>query len=262
MRLAILSDIHGNSIALEAVFRDVKTRGGVDGYLILGDLVAIGPKPVEVLEHLHTLPNVTVIRGNTDRYVTTGARPQPQLETLTNDLDFLKRMARFNEGFAWTQGMITAHGWFDFLKDLPLEARLTLPNGIRLLGVHASPNTDEGEGIHPQLTSESLQNMLTDCNADLICVGHTHWPLSRYDNSKHVINLGSISLPMEPSLLATYVILEATENGYTAKHHQVPYDRNAVIRQTEEIRHPARVYITEILEGKHVRPWNLPDLLR
>jgi predicted phosphodiesterase len=262
MRLALLSDIHGNVTVLEAVLKDISAKGSVDGYWILGDLVAIGPRPIEVLEHLHTLPSVTITRGNTDRYVTTGARPQPQLETLTNDLEFLKRMARFNEGFAWTQGMVAASGWFNFLKELPLETRLTLPNGTRLLGVHASPNTDEGEGVHPNLTDEALQIALANCDADLICVGHTHWPLSKHIDGKHVINLGSVSLPMEPSLLATYMILESTEASYTAKHYQVSYDRTAVIQQVEAVKHPARGYITELLEGKHVRPWNPPELLR
>ena len=65
MRIALLSDIHGNFVALDAVLRDVSARGEVDGYWVLGDIVALGPDPVRVLERLTALPNATIIRGNT-----------------------------------------------------------------------------------------------------------------------------------------------------------------------------------------------------
>jgi predicted phosphodiesterase len=72
MRLALLSDLHGNPIALEAVLADVERCGGADAYLVLGDIVAIGHDPVAVLERLVALPGVRFIQGNTDRYVVTG----------------------------------------------------------------------------------------------------------------------------------------------------------------------------------------------
>lgn len=80
MRLAIFSDIHGNPIALDAVLADIRARGGVDAYLVLGDLAAIGYDPVSVLERLVALPNVRFVRGNTDRYVVTDERPPPTLQ--------------------------------------------------------------------------------------------------------------------------------------------------------------------------------------
>ncbi len=57
MKIAVLSDIHGNSVALDAVLRDISSQGGVDAYWVLGDLVALGPDPVGVLERLSKLPN-------------------------------------------------------------------------------------------------------------------------------------------------------------------------------------------------------------
>ena len=77
MRTAIMADIHGNAIALDAVLQDIERCGGVDGYWVLGDIVALGPAPVEVIERLAALPNVTCVRGNTERYVCTGDRPLP-----------------------------------------------------------------------------------------------------------------------------------------------------------------------------------------
>ena len=75
MRIALLSDIHGNPIALDAVLRDIAEQGGINRILVLGDLVALGHDPVGVLERLKQLPNVYCTRGNTDRYVTTDNFP-------------------------------------------------------------------------------------------------------------------------------------------------------------------------------------------
>jgi predicted phosphodiesterase len=75
MRLAVLSDIHGNRLALEAVLHDLKQCGGADKTWVLGDLCAFGPRPVECLHLIRDLPQTEVIRGNTDRYLVTGERP-------------------------------------------------------------------------------------------------------------------------------------------------------------------------------------------
>ena len=66
MRLAILSDVHGNSIALDAVLADVSAAGGVDEYWVLGDHAALGPDPTGTIERLMALPNARFVRGNID----------------------------------------------------------------------------------------------------------------------------------------------------------------------------------------------------
>ena len=76
MKIALVSDIHGNRQALEAVIADAAVQG-VDGWWALGDLVAIGPDPVPTLELLTSLPAVRITRGNTERYVLTEDRPPP-----------------------------------------------------------------------------------------------------------------------------------------------------------------------------------------
>ena len=75
MRLAVLSDVHGNLPALEAVLSDVATLGAPDAYWVLGDLVAFCPWPAETLARLRSLPTVSFLQGNTDRYLVTGRRP-------------------------------------------------------------------------------------------------------------------------------------------------------------------------------------------
>ena len=85
MKTALLADIHGNPVALDAVLRDA-TDIEVDSYVINGDLVAIGHDPVGVLERLTKLPKTVYLRGNTDRYVVNEEGPYPTVEDAEKDL--------------------------------------------------------------------------------------------------------------------------------------------------------------------------------
>lgn len=252
MRIALLSDIHGNHIALDAVLADVQSQGEPDAYWVLGDLAGLGPQPVDSLERATALPNVSFVRGNTDRYITKGDRPPPTQEQVIDNPDLLPVLLEVTNSFAWTQGMITAHGWFDFVDTLPLETRLTLPDGTRLLGVHASPGTDDGLGVSPDTPVEKLNEMFSACAADLVCVGHTHWPANRRVGDVHVINLGSVSNPRIPSLEATYVLLDVDASGYRITHRFVPYDREMVIHMLDQVHHPAAGFIQGHMRGEKI----------
>jgi predicted phosphodiesterase len=76
MKLGVIADVHGNDVALRAVLDDA-ARHHVDRWWVLGDLVLFGPRPAEVLDRLRGLPDVSMLRGNTDRYVLTGEQPAP-----------------------------------------------------------------------------------------------------------------------------------------------------------------------------------------
>jgi hypothetical protein len=79
MRLAILSDIHGNPHALDAVLADIQSQGEVDAYWVPGDFAALGYDPVTPLEKVTALSPASFTRGNTDRYVVTQDLPlQPE----------------------------------------------------------------------------------------------------------------------------------------------------------------------------------------
>jgi predicted phosphodiesterase len=254
MRIAILSDIHGNSIALDAVLADIEHRGGADAFWVLGDLVAIGHDPVATLERLTALPNVRFVRGNTDRYVCTGDRPPPTLAQAAADANVLPSLVEVAGTLAWTQGAITQAGWLEWLTNLPVELEEVLPDGTRLLGVHAAPGTDgePGIGIHPALSKDELSDLLSGCDADLICVGHCHWPLDIRIIGKRVVNVGGVSNPLPPDLRASYVLLEADESGYRVQHRRTEYDREAVIAAVQKIRHPGADFIIRHMRGEIV----------
>jgi predicted phosphodiesterase len=249
MRIALLSDIHGNAIALNAVLADIVEQGGADSYWILGDLVALGPEPVRTLEILSTLPGVRFIRGNTDRYVCTGDRPSPGIEEAKSDPQLLGALVEVAGTFAWTQGMITAGGWFQWLRELPLEMRAILPDGARFLGVHASPGQDDGEGIGPDGNAADFSKSLAEANADLVCVGHTHLPFERRIWQTHVVNPGAVSLSLARDKHASYAFLSISTDTHSIEHRSVQYDRYAVIDQLNRIGHPGRGFLIKHLSG-------------
>jgi putative phosphoesterase len=255
MRIAIFSDIHGNSIALDAVLADIEAQGGVDGYWVLGDLVAIGHDPVTVLERLSALPQARFIRGNTDRFVVTGELPRPTLEEAKAKPDLLPTLLEVARSFAWTQGAVAMAGRLEWLAALPLELRLELPDGTRFLGVHAAPGNDDGWGIQPALSQSELRSLAAGCQADLICVGHTHWPMTAQVNGQQVVNVGSVSNPFPPDLRATYVLLQADTSGYAIQRRRVAFDRQAVIDAVQKVNHPGADYIIRFMHGQHKPPW-------
>jgi len=255
MRVAIFSDIHGNSLALDAVLQDIQTRGGADAYWVLGDLAALGVDPVGTLERIYQLPNVTVIRGNTDRYLVTGERPLPTSQAIQENFALLPQVLEIAQNFAWTLGAIRYGDWLERLAVLPLDSRFTLPHGTRVLCVHASPNTDDGSGIEPVMTDGEIRTLIAGCVADLIFVGHTHWALDRTVDNVRIVNLGSVSNPLPPDLGAKYVLLEADESGHRIEQRSIEYDREAVIALAHQIRHPAANYIAKFLRGERIPRW-------
>jgi predicted phosphodiesterase len=255
MRIAILSDIHGNAIALDAVLADIQSQGEPDLYWVLGDLVALGSNPADVLERLRALPNAQFVRGNTDRYTVSGDLPGRRVNEAATDAAAVAELIEAARTFAWTLGAVSATGHLGWLASLPLEQRLTLPDGTRLLGVHASPGRDDGPGIHPKLTDEELADALAGCGADLVFVGHTHVPLDRTSGGVRVVNLGSVSNPVTADLRASYVLLDAMESGYHVERRRVEYDRAAAIAALEASGNPSAAFIAVFLRGERRAPW-------
>jgi predicted phosphodiesterase len=227
MRIAVLAGIHGNSLALNAVLQGIAAASGVDESWILGDLVAIGPDPLGVLECVSSLENVRFIRGNTDRYVTNGEMPWPLLEDAQKDPGLLGLHIHVARSFAWTTGALGASGWLPWLSRMPLERRQRLPDGTRVLAVHGAPGQDDGEGIHPETTAEQLLALLQGSCADLVLVGHTHAPFDREAGGVRVVTLAASAIPCrrtcEPATLFCRLNLAVTplsSSGWTTTARQ------------------------------------------
>ncbi len=255
MRIAILADIHGNSIALDAVLTDIRARGGVDLYWVLGDYAVFGPDPIGVLERIEALPAASCCLGNTDRYIALERRLFPPLEEVRSNPAALPPVVDVLPALAWAQGAVTAAGWMDWLASLPIDLRLELPDGTRLLGAHNSPGCDDGQGIHPALRPAEVEALVAGRGADLVCVGHTHWALDLTVGGVRAVNVGSVSNPLPPDLRAGYVLLEASREGYTLRALRVDYDREAVVAEAERLRHPGLRRLAQYMHGERKPAW-------
>ena len=138
MRIAIISDIHGNQMALEAVLQDLKQQPQVDQIVIAGDLCLNGPRPRETLHIIRTL-NCPVIQGNVDVEVVTGG---PDAGSKKRDI------------IAWTREQIGSEG-IGYLAQLPLTHLVTDPYGNDLMVVHANPLNQE-DAIFPTSPDSKL----------------------------------------------------------------------------------------------------------
>lgn len=257
--MGLLSDVHGNRHALEAVLADAEASGHrIDRWWVLGDLVAIGPDPVGTLELLANLPSVELIQGNTDRYVLTDDRPPPHADAVLAKPKLLPLYALLQRSFAWTTGALAATGWLDWLGRLPRELRTVLPDGTSLLGVHACPGTDDGPGITPGRDDDELGRDLAGAEADVVVAGHTHQPTDRVVAGVRAVNLGSLSNPIVDDLRASYVLLHADRHGVGVEHRRVAYDQAAFLTAVERSGHPAADYIASFQRGEQIRHQAMP----
>lgn len=228
-KLAVLSDIHGNSIALRAVLADLDTRGGSDCLVVLGDLAVFGPDPLGALSLLRQYEPVYYVRGNTDRYLVEGRYPRGSRDESWE--------SQVLASFPWTAQQLGEAG-LQFLEGLPTQCLLCFNDGHTILAVHGSPRGDE-EDIRPGTPDEELATMLNGQPSNLVLCAHTHVPLDRMVGGRRVVNPGSVGLPFDGDPRASYVLVELTPGGgYQVELRRVVYDVEAVIRHLFAIRHP------------------------
>ena len=198
-RFALLSDVHGNLTALEAVLADIDAAGVGERYC-LGDLVGYGPEPAAVIARIRSLGIVTV-RGNYDEGI--GNRRGEC------GCYFATDQARSDGAlsYAFTDGALsdTDAAW---LADLPDEVRFKA-EGVRVLLTHGSPRRIN-EYLLPDRTDEQLAQLAVAASADLVCVGHVHIPYHRAmlvgDGRRvHYVSSGSVGKPKDGDPRAAWV---------------------------------------------------------
>ena len=137
------------------------------------------------------------------------------------------------------------------LARLPLEISLRLPDGTRVLLVHAQPGSDEGNGLNPGMSDADVQAQITGCEADLICIGHFHKAMDRVVGDVRIINPGSVSNPSSGTdLRPTYAMLHADAAGYRVCFYRVDYDYTADIEAVKRCGIAGADFINRALSGQ------------
>lgn len=204
MRLAVLSDVHSNLHALQAVLADVD-RVAPDGIWVAGDLVGYNPWPNEVLEILRER-HVRAIRGNHDR----GA--------IGGDTSWFNELAA--EAVRWTRVHLAPAG-VGYLKELEDRTIGAMPEGPVAM-YHGSPRNDN-EYIFPWAADESIVRM---AGAPFVILGHTHLPMVKRFRSGLLVNPGSVGQPRDGNPRAAWGVLDLTQHSFEVR--RVGYDIDAV----------------------------------
>ncbi len=228
MRVAVLSDVHGNVRGLDACLDDLETQGGADVIVGAGDYCMDGPRPDEVLERMRERSAVCV-RGDTDRMiaqsVTTGCG------AIQN-----KNMAVGGDpeeaaGLAWQRCRLGA-AWLTWLHDLPFAHRLGDGPGALLI-VHANPKNDD-EHVWPDSDDALLERVTAGVAERTIAFGHLHLPYVRVWRDRLLVDVSSAGLPKDGDPRAGYAIFTQRSGGWQVKHRRVPFDVDKVARDIEK----------------------------
>jgi predicted phosphodiesterase len=223
MRYALISDVHGNLPALDAVLRDIDGRGSsVDSTYHLGDLVGYAPWPDEVVALLRDR-RISGVAGNYDSTVATAYKhcgckyEDPRQEALSH------------ESYAWTLAHTSAAtkaqlAALPFRLDLrPLGGHL---NGPTLTLVHGTPtlNTLYWTADRSDSFCTKMAETAGARSGDVIAFGHTHVPWTREIGGVHFVNTGSVGRPKDGDWRAGYVVVEIGANAVQVELVRVVYD--------------------------------------
>lgn len=227
MRIGIISDIHGNLPAFEAVIRDLERRH-VDQIVNLGDLVFRGPCPEECYQ-LYQEMKAPMILGNTEVWLTDAESQIPE------PLPAVR---------AWTRSRLTADALTE-LASLPPTLLMQVEK-TNILFVHGSPRSNM-EGLFPFSPEQELSEALSGVNAEILVCGHTHWAFHRRAAGLHVIGAGSIGLPFDGDRRASYAILDLEDGVVSVTHLRVAYDYDRTRRLAAERGFPNPDFLQKIL---------------
>ena len=228
MRYALVSDVHANLAALDAVLADIDARGDVDAVLHLGDLVGYSSEPNAVVDRLRAR-GIMGVAGNYDATVATdhahcGCRSEsPRQEELAH------------VSYEYTRRAVTAETK-RFLAALPFSLDLRPLGGHaagpRLVLVHGTPTRNTVYWTEDR-SDDFCRKMAATVGlraGDVIAFGHTHRPWHRVVDGMHFVNTGSVGRPKDGDWRAGYVRLSLGGGEPRVEHVRVAYDVEATVR--------------------------------
>jgi putative phosphoesterase len=246
-RIAVLSDVHGNLVALEAVLKEIK-KDRPDAVLVAGDLVMNGPDPNGTVDALRSLEadGALIVSGNTDIAV--------------GDFDYGSAYPQYQDGVPDT--ITTAAEWahdelgdeqLDWLRRLPSERRMRTEDDTLVLVVHASPGS-QTRGFDQALDANIVFERAAATDARIICVGHTHVPEVRDLGWKVIVNDGSAGYVFDGDPTASWAMVTVAGGEASAVIRRTEYDVLTVANAISARGLPGDVYrAATVRTGKPVR---------
>lgn len=242
MRLAVLSDIHGNAAALEAVLADLKAQGGADRHWILGDLAMSLPRPAETMQRIRQLKadqpeTVEVIGGNVDRYLVMGEQRRMRPTNAEEWASFPADRQRREDYSLFSLPKLSWEDGEFIQKCIGRELSLEVPGYGYVIGFHGGPGHDE-QNLNPELADHELLDALGDSAGRLAFGGHTHKPMDRALGLWRLVNVGSVGQPLDGDTRASYVIATFEGGDVHIEFRRVEFDVEAVCQDLIDRQHP------------------------
>jgi predicted phosphodiesterase len=242
IRVAFVSDVHGNLPALQAVLADIDRRDNVDVLVGGGDFAFGGAYPQRCIETVRAR-EMQCVRGNTDEWV---------VESATAGRVMAKG---YEPKDAHGPALLAIDDWVAnaldtpsvrFLIDLPLDWRIAGPSGQTLVFVHATPWS-----THPIVPAnagdEMLTRMLDEAQADVLVYGHIHHAYVRQVGARTVACAGSVGIPLDGDPRPAYLIATDEGNGWSLEHVRLDYDRDSYLSELARSGMPnAAVFIDRV----------------
>lgn len=230
MKTGIISDVHGNLPALDAVLHEIQTER-VDRLVCLGDVAAFGPQPKEVLERLRGLRQRTSLRahfvmGNTDAWLLDPI-PHETRDAATQ---------RITEVEMWAARQLTG-GDRAFIHSFQPTVEVELDGGVSMLCFHGSPKA-LSDIIVDTTPEAELEGLLAGAEGTVMAGGHTHAQMLRRHGEVMLINPGSVGLPYQTSRAtgevrhpawAEYAVVDANAGSLRVEFRRVPIDLTALV---------------------------------
>jgi predicted phosphodiesterase len=228
MRYALISDVHANLPALDAVLQDIRRHDAIDGIYHLGDLVGYAPWPNEVVDRLRA-DGIAGVAGN---YDSTVAANYKHCGCRYEDT---RQEALSHASYAWTREHVS-ESTKAFLGALPFRL------DVRPFGGHrAGPTLTLVHGNHAlntvYVTLDRSEDFLAKMahglgarSGDAIAFGHTHVPWHRVVDGVHFINTGSVGRPKDGDWRAGYMLVDCSETEITSSVVRVEYDVDTAAR--------------------------------
>ena len=234
MKIGVMTDIHNNLPALNAVLQAFEERG-CEEILCCGDLIGIGPYPEETLQRLMSLSSLTAVRGNHDRYLVEGldGEPMDREEMLHHH---------------WEHSRLSARS-IDFLKSLPCRADITrLGHSISIM--HYCMNAAQRYvNYTPNPTGDDLARMFAGESSEIILYGHDHQRCIVCHDGRRYINPGSLGCPARDKNIARAYVLNLSFEDVWIETVNIAYDAESVVNEIDRLAYPASGDIKKYFYG-------------
>ena len=235
MKIAVVTDVHGNFPALKATLRAI-SREGCNAIYHTGDCIGIGPYPAECLDSILNTPRLFPVMGNHDAWFAYGL-PDPQPSWMSDGEVIHQQWVHS----CLDSSLRTVVGEWPYLIQEVFE-------DIRVSFLHYGL-TETGRNfakIRQTPESADLDEMYGSLNSDLVFYGHNHTDSDMVSKARYV-NPGSLGCHTEP--VARFAVLVCREKRYELEVRSISYDDGALFREFEKRKVPEREFIVRAFFG-------------